>query len=84
VFGTMGVLWVPYDVRLAKWMCANGDERKINKSLCLQFFELYTIYISKSNVIKNASYIKCFDKESYMWISGFFHMGKQRKQMLFS
>jgi hypothetical protein len=79
-----GVLWVPYDVRLAEWMCANGGESKINKSLCLQFFELYTIYISKSNVIRNASYIKCFDKEAYMWINGFVRVGKQRKQMLVS
>jgi hypothetical protein len=69
---TSWILWVPYDVQLAEWMCANGGERnKINKSLLLQFFELYTIYISKSNVNRSASYIQYFEKEAYMWISGF-------------
>jgi hypothetical protein len=54
--------------------------RVINKQEpLLQFFELYTIYISKSNVIRSASYTKCFDKEEYMWVSGFCLCGETKK-----
>jgi hypothetical protein len=53
--------------------------RVINKQEpLLQFFELYT-NIFKSNVIRSASYIKCFEKEAYMWISGFFPRGGTKK-----
>jgi hypothetical protein len=36
-------------------------------------------YISKSDVIRRASYIKCFDKEAYMWIGEFYPRGRKKK-----
>jgi hypothetical protein len=36
------------------------------------------IYLNQ-NVIRSASYIKCFEKEAYMWISGFFPCGESKK-----
>jgi hypothetical protein len=36
------------------------------------------IYLDQ-NVIRSASYIKCFEKESYMWISGFCSHGESKK-----
>jgi hypothetical protein len=59
--------------------------REISKQdLLLQFLGL-SQYISKSYVIRRASYIKCFDKEEYIcgWVN-FVHMGEQRKQILVS
>jgi hypothetical protein len=41
----------------------------------------FTQYIyPNQNVIRSASYIKCFEKESYMWISGFFPHGESKKK----
>jgi hypothetical protein len=53
--------------------------RVINKQEHLLQFLNFTQYISKSNVIRSASYIKCFDKEAYMWISGFCPRGGSKK-----
>jgi hypothetical protein len=53
--------------------------RVINKQEPLLQFLNFTRYISKSNVIRSASYIKCFDKEAYMWIGGFFLCGGKKK-----
>jgi hypothetical protein len=40
----------------------------------------FTQYIyPNQNVIRSASYIKCFEKEAYMWISGFFPCGESKK-----
>jgi hypothetical protein len=53
--------------------------REINKQEpLLQFFEP-SQYISKLDVIRRASYIKCFDKEAYMWIGEFFPLGRTKK-----
>jgi hypothetical protein len=53
--------------------------REINKQEpLLQFFEP-SQYISKSDVIRRASYIKCFDKEAYMWIGEFCLRGRTKK-----
>jgi hypothetical protein len=53
--------------------------REINKQEPLLQFLNFTRYISKSNVIRSASYIKCFDKEAYMWIGGFCPCGGTKK-----
>jgi hypothetical protein len=53
--------------------------REINKQEPLLQFLNITRYISKSNVIRRASYIKCFDKEAYMWIGGFCPCGGTKK-----
>jgi hypothetical protein len=52
--------------------------RAINKQEPLLKF-LNFKYISQSNVIKRASYIKKFDKEAYMWIGGFCPRGRTKK-----
>jgi hypothetical protein len=54
--------------------------RVINKQEPLLLFLNFTQYISKSNVIRSASYIKNFDKEAYMWISGFCLRGGTKKK----
>ena len=36
------------------------------------------VYLNQ-NVIRSASYIKCFEKEAYMWISGFCLRGESKK-----
>ena len=37
------------------------------------------IYLNQ-NVIRSALYIKCFEKEAYMWISGFCPRGESKKK----
>ena len=40
----------------------------------------FTQYIyPNQNVVRSASYIKCFGKEAYMWVSGFCLRGEKRK-----
>jgi hypothetical protein len=53
--------------------------REINKQEHLLQILNFTRYISKSNVIRSASYIKYFEKEAYMWISGFCPHGGSKK-----
>ena len=52
-------------------------ESKQEPLLQLLNFTQY-IYLNQ-NVIKSASYIKRFEKEAYMWISGFFPRGESKK-----
>jgi hypothetical protein len=53
--------------------------REINKQEPLLHFFEPSQYISKSDVIRRASYIKCFDKEAYMWIGEFYPCGRTKK-----
>jgi hypothetical protein len=42
---------------------------------------MFTQYIyPNQTVIRCASYIKCFEKEAYMWVSGFFPCGESKKK----
>jgi hypothetical protein len=61
-------------------MCANGGEsNKETRAFVLQIF-IFTQYIyPNQNVVISASYIKCFEKEAYMWISGFGPCGESTK-----
>jgi hypothetical protein len=66
-------------------MCANGGESNKETRAFVANFGLYTIYIyPNQNVIRSASYIKCFffcfEKEANMWISGFCLCGESKKK----
>jgi hypothetical protein len=45
----------------------------------LQILNFAQYIYPNQNVVRSASYIKWFEKESYMWISGFFPCGKSKE-----
>jgi hypothetical protein len=63
-------------------MCAKSGESNIETRVCAVSVTQY-IYPNQT-VIRCASYIKCFEKEAYMWVSGFYLHGEKRKKMLIS
>jgi hypothetical protein len=62
-------------------MCANGGEsNKETRAFALQTLN-FTQYIYRNQtVIRGASYIKCFEKEAYIWVSGFCPHGESKKK----
>jgi hypothetical protein len=65
-------------------MCAKSVESNIEtRAFALN---VYTIYIyPNQTIIRCASYIKYFEKEAYIWVSGFCPRGGiKRNQMLVS
>jgi hypothetical protein len=62
-------------------MCANGGEsNKETRAFVLQILNFTQYIYPNQNVVRSASYIKCFEKEAYMWISGFGPRGESTKK----
>jgi hypothetical protein len=60
-------------------MCANGGESNKETRVLVANFELTQYIYPNQNVVRSASYIKWFEKEAYMWISGFCPHGESKK-----
>jgi hypothetical protein len=62
-------------------MCENGGESsKETRAFVLQILNFTQYIYPNQNVVRSASYIKCFEKEAYMWISGFGPRGESTKK----
>jgi hypothetical protein len=53
--------------------------RENKQESLLQILNLTQYIYPNQNVIRSVSYIKCFEKEAYMWISGFCSRGESKK-----
>jgi hypothetical protein len=62
-------------------MCANGGEsKKETRAFCCKFSNFTQYIYPKQNVVRSASFIKWFEKEAYMLISGFCPPGESKKK----
>jgi hypothetical protein len=62
-------------------MCENGGEsNKETRAFALQMLNFTQYIYLNQTVIRGASYIKCFEKEEYIWVSGFCLRGESKKK----